>query len=149
MKKIFLALMLIAFSGGVLPLFAQEEQQNKEDKIEALKIAFITKRLELTPKEAQVFWPVYNEYSEKLENLRKERRQQFRNTKDNLDGMSDKEVEALVDAEMTFKQKEVDVQKDYHGQLKKVLPIKKVAKLYMAEEAFKRQLLKRLQEQKK
>lgn len=134
-------LMAFIFSGA----FAQEE---KGDKIESLKIAFITNRLDLSPKEAQVFWPVYNEYNDKLEALRKERRQKFTGVKDKMETMSDKEAEALVDEEMVFRQREVDIQKEYHMELKKVLPVKKVAKLYMAEEAFKRQLLKRLQEKR-
>ncbi|MBX9851393.1 MAG: hypothetical protein K2X86_06495 [Cytophagaceae bacterium] len=124
-------------------------QQDKKDRIEALKIAFITNKLELTSKEAQVFWPVYNEYADKHEKLRKDRRQQFMNVKDNLDAMSDKDIEALVDGEMTFRQKELDLQKEYHAQFKQVLPVRKVAKLYIAEETFKRELLRKLQEQKK
>ncbi len=36
-----------------------------KDKIKSLKIAFITERLDLSTKEAQTFWPIYNEYEEK------------------------------------------------------------------------------------
>lgn len=124
-------------------------QQDRRDKIESLKIAFITNKLDLTPKEAQVFWPVYNEYTDKLEAMRKERRNQYLNVKDKLDSMSDKDVEALVDGEMVFRQNELDLQKEYHQKLKQVLPIKKVAKLYVAEESFKRELLRRIQENRK
>lgn len=147
MKKYFIIPILIAvLTGFSLTLIAQ---QDKQDRIEALKVAFITNRLNLSPSEAQTFWPVYNECSQKLENLRKDRRQQFVSVKDNVDNLSDKEVEALVDGEMVFRQKELDIQKEYHNQFKQVLPIKKVAKLYLAEEAFKRELLRRLQEQRK
>ena len=42
-----------------------------KEKIESLKIAFITKRLDLTSKEAQQFWPLYNEYNDKIKAIKK------------------------------------------------------------------------------
>ena len=39
--------------------------QNGEPS-EALKIAYITNRLNLSPEEAQKFWPIYNNYSVEL-----------------------------------------------------------------------------------
>ncbi len=33
------------------------------EKIEALRIAYLTKQLDLSTEEAQRFWPVYNEYT--------------------------------------------------------------------------------------
>jgi shikimate kinase len=129
---------LIAQGGGRL--------QEKKDEIESMKIAFITKKLALSSEEAQQFWPVYNQYSEKLQELRKKRRQDYRQNKDNIDEMSDKEVEAAVENDMLFRQKELDLQKEYHTKFKSVLPIKKVAKLYAAEEQFKRVLLEKLKD---
>jgi hypothetical protein len=35
-------------------------------RIEALKIAYITNKLNLSPEEAQKFWPIYNNYSLEL-----------------------------------------------------------------------------------
>lgn len=44
-------------------LFAQEQPERKEqEKIQALEIAFISRKLNLNENEAQRFWPVYNEY---------------------------------------------------------------------------------------
>lgn len=123
--------------------------QPRKEKVEAMKIGFITNHLNLTPEEAQKFWPVYNEYSAKHEDLRKSRKSEFRDAANNLESLSDKEVEALVDNEIIFRQKEIDLQKEYHKQFKAILPIRKVAKLYRAEEMFKRELVKRIQERSK
>ena len=60
--------------------------------------------------------------------------------------MSDKEIEQTVDSEIIFRQKELDLQKEYHSKFKAVLPIKKVARLYQAEEQFKKVLLDKLKE---
>jgi Spy/CpxP family protein refolding chaperone len=143
----FTALLLLLCSS--LPLLAQpggDEGGNRAEKIKSWKIAYFTEQLNLTPEEAQKFWPVYNEYDGKLEDLRKKRRQKIRLAKDNLDEMDDKEIEALVDSEMTFRQQELDLQKEYHSKFKAVLPARKVAKLYAAEEQFKVILVKRMQE---
>ena len=125
-----------------------ERRGDRKEKVEAMKIAYITNQLDLTPTEAQQFWPVYNEYEAKIQALRQSRRKDKKDGPDNLDVMSDKEVEALVDAEVSMRQKEMDVMKEYHSKFKAVLPIRKVAKLYRAQEDFKRELLKKIQERK-
>jgi hypothetical protein len=126
---------------------AQERRPAKE-KVEAMKVGFITERLNLSAEEAQSFWPVYNKYHDELEALRKNRRENIMNAKQNFDEMSDAELEKTVDSELGFRQSELDVQKKYHPQFKKVLPIKKVAKLYRAEEDFKRHLLDMIKEKR-
>lgn len=123
-------------------------QGQRAEKIKSWKVAFFTEQLDLTPSEAEKFWPVYNEYEDKLEELRKKRRQERKIAKDNLDEMDDKEIEALVDSEMSYRQKELDLQKEYHSKFKSVLSARKVAKLYAAEEQFKVILVKRMQELK-
>lgn len=149
MRTIFTKIAVILLF--LAPAFSMQAQQGpppkeKEEEIESLKIAFITKKLDLTPEEAKVFWPVYNAYEDKLKELRKKRRKETQDAKENFDEMTDKEIEAIVDGEMSFRQKELDLQKEYHSKFKAVLPIRKVAKLYQAEEQFKRELLKRMKE---
>ena len=67
MKKIYLLLVLVSIAGFVK---AQEDSplasEKKQQGIDALKVAFISKELELTPDEAQKFWPVYNQYAKEL-----------------------------------------------------------------------------------
>lgn len=121
-------------------------QRPVRERVEAMKVGFLTQRLNLTPEEAKVFWPVYNKYQDELETLRKSRRDNLVNAKNNFDEMPDKDVEKAVDTELGYRQNELDLLKKYHGQFKQVLPIKKVAKLYRAEEDFKRELLDRIKE---
>src|SRR3954464_5515238 len=125
--------------------------QNKRENIQAMKVAFITQKLDLTPQEAQQFWPLYNQYSEKTIELRKKRRQSRqgnRENRPNLDSLSDKEIEQLVNNDLIIRQKELDLQKEYNEKFKAVLPIKKVAKLYAAEEQFKVVLINKLKDRK-
>jgi hypothetical protein len=115
----------------------------KRDKIEALRVSFISQKVNFTPQEAQLFWPLYDEYNDKLESNRKTFRQQFiRNT--NFTTLTDKEAEAYINAELSMKQKEYELYRDYFDKFKKVLPIKKVALLRRAEEEFKKELIKNI-----
>jgi hypothetical protein len=155
MKIFFLiSFFLFSFSTFAQPRGRKPMQENvatqskRQDKVEAFKVGFITERLNLTPEEAKIFWPVYNKYQDELEGLRKSRRENLINAKQNFDEMGDKDVEKAVDAELGYRQNELDLLKKYHPQFKQVLPIKKVAKLYRAEEDFKRKLLEMIQERR-
>ena len=61
MKKIvlFVLFMSAAFS-------SVHAQQDKHEKIRAFKTAYLTEQLSLTSSEAEKFWPVYNEYENKM-----------------------------------------------------------------------------------
>ena len=141
--KCFLILLFLYSTG--LP--AQEKRPAKE-RVDAMKIGFLTDRLDLTPEEAKTFWPVYNMYSDDLEKLRKGRRENIINTRENFDDMSDADLEKSVDNEIIFRQNELEILKKYHPQFKKILPIRKVAKLYKSEEDFKRKLLDLIQDRR-
>ena len=142
------SLLMIGFACTAQPMGPHHD---KRGQIEAHKIAFITGALDLTPEEAQVFWPVYNQCQKEREEFRKSNRKQFKEGGEHnpLDEMSDKEVEILVDNEIAMRQKELDMDKECHAKYKQVLPIKKIAKLYRAEMEFKKVLLKKMQEHKK
>ena len=143
MKNIF----LLTFLFFTTAIIAQERRPAKE-RVDAMKIGFLTERLNLTSEEAKIFWPVYNMYSDELEKLRKSRRENVINAKENLDELSDAELEKNVDNEIIFRQNELEILKKYHPQFKKILPIKKVAKLYKSEDDFKRRLLEMIQGRK-
>lgn len=145
MKKILIAFLLL-FSISSL-IYAQGNKIG--ENIENFKIAYFTKQLELTSDEAKTFWPVYNEFQRELATVQKERRFGIKEAKTTIDELKDKEIETLVDNEMIYRQKELDIEKRYHSRFKSILPIRKVAKLYVAEQGYKRALLKKIQEVRK
>ncbi len=142
-KCIFISVLLFVSTS----VFTQPQRPVRE-KVETMKVGFITERLNLTVEEAKTFWPVYNQYQDELETLRKPRRENLMNAKKNFDEMSDKDIEKAVDSEIAFRQSELDLLKKYHPQFKKVLPIKKVAKLYRAEEDFKGKIVDMIHEKR-
>lgn len=137
-----IALLLLLLLVGS-PTFAQ----NKKDKIGAAKVAFISQKLNLSTSEAQLFWPVYNEEQDKYEALR-EKRKEFRAIKENLEGATDKEIDTYLALEISIKQKELEIQKEYHEKIRKIIGARKLAALYKAEDDFKKELLKQLKENK-
>lgn len=70
MKLIFTILgMIWVFTAGL-----QAQQPRDGERLEALKIAYLTKKLNLTTEEAQRFWPVYNQYMADLKKVRADER---------------------------------------------------------------------------
>lgn len=124
-------------------------QGQRHEKIKALKIAYITEQLNLSSAEAEKFWPVYNDYDDKIAVLRKEERSEiFHRFRDGIEAMSDSEANELLDRAMIIKTKELEYNKILIQELRKVLSPKKIIKLKKVEEDFKRRLLERYKERR-
>ena len=125
-----------------------QQGNSKYEKIEAQRVAFITQELNLTPEEAQVFWPVYNEYDAKRHELKKA----FKNTenlrKTEIEKLTEKEASQILDTQIIEAQKLLDLRKEYHARFKSVLPAVKVLELYDAEREFQKMLIERLRQHK-
>lgn len=119
---------------------------NRKEKIEALKVAYITKKLNLTPEEAQKFWPVYNKYQAEMEKLRKDFKGEMSEELLNLEQLSTADADKALNDMLTFKSNELELTKKYTAEFKKVLSSQKVVKLFVAEQEFKKELLRMLKE---
>jgi hypothetical protein len=118
---------------------------DKNNEIETYKIAYLTEKLGLSSDEAKIFWPIYNDWEKEQNALRKERFQKmisFRKINE-IEGLSDSEVQNLITNDFAMKQKELNLEKKYYYKMKSSLPIKTVGKYYRAQEAFKREILSR------
>lgn len=125
----------------VLGTMAQAQPENREARLAAFRAEVFTRVLQLTPEEAQNFWPIYNELADK----REQTQQELRPGKQ-LDQMSDAEVEDQIKRHFEMKQREIDLEREAYQKLRKALPIRKIAKLPMAEREFRESLVKKLQE---
>lgn len=133
-------------------VFAQRPMEGGRDfnreEAKTLKVGIYTRVLELTTKEAEVFWPVYNEQEAKLETIREEQDEIRRELEKNFSEYSDKEIEERVDRMVELKQKEAEIHAEYYEKFKKVLPIKKVALMHRAEMMYKRALLEKMRDRR-
>lgn len=116
-----------------------ERRANMESKMQSQKIAFITQKLDLTPTEAQSFWPNYNEYQDQLKQLRDQKREDL-----NSEDLSDQNANAFLDNIFKIEQKELDLKEEYFAKFKSSLPIKKVAKLFIIEKQFRDEVLNKI-----
>lgn len=144
MKKIY----ILAFVFLAL-LKNTQAQENRREEIESFRIAFFTRQLNLTSDEAKKFWPVYNEMQTEMQKLQRERKMRHRDSRDNMDNLSDAELEKVINDEMLSRQKELDIEKKYHERFKAILSMKKLAQYYRAQEGFKRELIRKLQDQRR
>ena len=118
MKRLLLS---IVFACAFIPLaLAQMTPEEREDKIRSYRIAVFTEVLNLTSDEAVGFWPIYNEYQDKKEELQ----HQLKPGKQ-LDAMSDAEVEDYIKKYFELRQREFDLEKELAAKLRKVLPARK------------------------
>lgn len=140
MKKIYLISLIILAS---VTLWAQEGEEpalqdpKAREKINAARAAYITERLGLTPEEAEKFWPLYREYSDKQRALK----QQYNQAK-----KEGKPAEELLDLEHTVKQKNLDLEKEYSGRLRQSISPEKLMNLRRAEEDFRKLVVQQLQQ---
>jgi hypothetical protein len=143
-------MMTLGFVLLVLHVRAQEiddlpagQDPNVRSKIQAARVAYITDQLALTPEEAEKFWPIYREFSEKRRGLR----QQLQSTKANPDPKktTEQNEKALVDQQFEIKQQELNLEKDYSSRLLKVISAQKLRTLPDAERRFRQMILEQIQ----
>lgn len=136
MKKTLLILFLILGFEGI--------SQSKEtlEKIEAARIALITERLELTPAQAEKFWPIYREFKSEQKEIRKDFYQARKNFDPNT--ASDEENQKMLEMGNRVKQNQLDLENRYSQRVLEVISTRQLNNLRKAENDFKEMLLKRI-----
>src|SRR5690606_9941781 len=121
-------------------------QENKKDKIEQLRVAYINKHLELSESDAQKFWMVYNEYKQKQRASKQTYRQAL---KQKPKPLSQADAEELYRLDLQIRQTDLDLHKQYSQKLKEVIGVKKLMELQLAEQAFRREVVNNIREREK
>lgn len=119
-------------------------QESKKEKIKALKIAYITKDLNLSSSEAEKFWPVYNTFDEKQFTIRMVKMRKIRNELKSkpIDDFSDAEATALLNQIDILEEESYQIKKKLVTDLQKIISPVKILKLKQAEDNFNKSLLK-------
>ncbi len=146
MKKIIL---LICFTFIYNGLFAQN---GSRERIKAFKIAYLTEKLDLSSKEAQKFWPIYNDHQETIDNLRKEERKLMKVLKEaniNSEDTTDKNAEDFINKHLKTEEQKSKARVKLIQDLKKIISNKKILKLIKAEGDFHKRMLDRIKGHRK
>ncbi len=144
MKRI--ALLIAALTLTLAGLNAQNKGKNDwQDRWKAEKIAYITDAVNLTSDEAERFWPVYNKCESEKKNSFKAVMDAYKALEDAVNaGKSESELRTLLDKYIDSQEFGKEIDKNYLAEYRKILSDKKLAKLYLAEESFRRQQIHRL-----
>jgi hypothetical protein len=140
----FLSLMSLLLCSIVFGQNPEDEIKSPQmrQKVEAAKVAYITKRLNLTTKESEGFWAIHNEYESEKKALKKKYR-----SKQSIETMSDQEVELAINQRFELEQKLLDLDKQYFERFQSVISIRKIGMYFKAEKEFRLELLKRIREE--
>jgi hypothetical protein len=150
-NKLILVLIGFVLTTGNMTLFAQERMLGgpQKQKIETAKIAFFSRQMHLTPEEAKVFWPLYDEYQITIDAQKRDRRHQLEEIREGLEKMSDEQVNEIIDARLKQAENALNARKLFIQAIRKELPAKKVLAFFRAEEQFQRELADRAAKLKK
>ncbi len=125
MKKILIFLIMMVGFIAAIAQTPEEAELKQQEKIKAVYVAFITQKLELSSAEAQVFWPVHNEFEKEVKAV----------------GMNLPELER--------EQKILDIKKRYEPRFNKILlNPKRVDRLFRLNGEFRKKLIERISKQR-
>ena len=148
-NTIFIFTLLIVVFCNHLSVAQKHDHDERREKYRSEKIAFLTDELELTPQEAQKFWPVYNEFEQKKWEAQKARREIEKKIDKAEESMSERKTIALTREFAGGMQQESKLFLEYNEKFLEVLPPYKVLKLYQAENKFRMHMIRKWRERRK
>lgn len=140
--------LFILLTGFLLFIFSpsigqEQSHEARWEKMKAEKVAFLTTQLALTSAEAEKFWPVYNEMEKQRWDAQKARRELENKVSEAEESLSENEVVKLTRDFAGSMAKEGALMSGYNEKLLKVIPAKKVLKLYKAENEFRMNMIRK------
>jgi hypothetical protein len=142
-RRVFILAAMLIFSTAII-----SAQNPNRERLDSYKIAFFTQRLNLTPSEAEKFWPLYNQYQEKKIKIQQERLLLNKKFNQEMTMLSDEEMTVMGDKMVELEVLEVELSVTFHKHIKASLPPAKVLRYYQAENQYKMQLLNQLQDRR-
>ena len=142
MKKPLFTTLLIAFA--IAPALSQknvsnDEKTQRKEKIETLRIAFFTEKLEMTKEESTAFFALHNNLEESIADLKKEYK--HLRTKRDDDSISDKEYALGVTQRAEFKKQEIDLNSSFILECFDILDAKRAIAIPEIKKNFRKEIL--------
>ena len=125
----------------------QAQRPDKRAELKALKIGYLTKQLELTSSEAEVFWPIYNEFDKKMFELRQQKILKSRNL--DIENLTDEHALELIDSMKESEKSKFEYENKLIEDLMKILPPKKIILLKKSEIEFGKQVLEQYKQKRR
>ena len=122
-----------------LNLVAQNRLEQKKEEMKSKKKDYISENLNLSSKKDKSFWPIYNEFQDEMESIKKDRRKIMFDIKKNFESSSEEELDSILNRLELIDEKEYKTKTSYHVALSKTLNAKERTLLIMSELNFKRE----------
>ena len=145
MKKTAFIILLIIASGIVLHAQDDLRGRNKEhikEKVESKKIAFLSDKLDLSPTEAQIFWPIYNAYQDELMALRNENVNTF------MEETNAQNAEIKLQALFEMDKEHLKIKQAYADKMKVKIGAEKTLNFFKYDKEFKSSMIRGLKEKR-
>ncbi len=136
---------MLLFTGSLTAQDDPSRFQNAMEKMKAERVSFLTDKLQLTVEEAEKFWPLYNEYLSKREEMMWGKREKM-HRKFDPDQLTDEEMNKMLNDMLDQEVQLAQLKKDYFEKLKIVIPVRKVLKLHRVEQEFMNHMLNQIRE---
>ncbi len=137
----------IVLCGTLVSALAQPEgelDEKRKDKIETLKRLYISEKLELTTEEAEKFWPIYNEFAQKRDQVKKSIHQAQKKMK--AGGHTEKDAIETIDLMTQKRKEEADIDAKFLKDCLPALGVEKVMRLAQLQKEFQQELVKKMKE---
>jgi hypothetical protein len=151
--------MLIVAITSATSSYSQKGNKIDVDRVKSHKIAFITDQLNLTAKEAEVFWPIYNAHEKLMSQYRRDEinamKMVVKNperpylSKKNFDNISEDEAKKIYRIVTDLRNKTHQEKQNYMSKLTTILSYKKILKLQASEREFRKELFRKLKQTRK
>ncbi|MFV0590033.1 MAG: hypothetical protein ACK5M7_01495 [Draconibacterium sp.] len=143
-----LSICLLLVIQSFVALAQHDKPEDRWERYRSEKISFLTAKLDLTPEEAQKFWPVYNQMEKERLDAQMARHELEQQVRDATETMSDKEIIKLTREFALKMDQEGSLATKYNEQFLKILPPQKVLKLYKEEGEFRMYMFKKYRDQR-
>ncbi len=129
-------ILLMAFS-------VQAQPGKRMERIHAIKVAYLTDKLQLTSEESEKFWPIYNRFEEERFAIARKYKKDAA-----AQGQSPEDAMRSIDDDIEMQEKMLELRKKYKEEFLKVISPKQLATLVESEREFKKLLLQQLKERR-
>lgn len=115
---------MVTLLGGVVAAQENAPTQKQLDiaALRAQRKAIIGANMKLTPKEAKVFWPLYEQYEDAMDKVDKRHAREIKEYAKNYQNLTDAQANQKLDEVLEVAQDRVNVQKEFVPKFRAVLP---------------------------
>ena len=137
MKKTIIALIFVAFGTSLSAQNTDDYMEVQRGVLKTEKKAIVADAMNFTEEESTVFWPLYNEYNEKMYTLNTKVYNLIKDYAENFETITDEKAIDLWNENMKVKAELAKLEKTYFKKFQKILPGKKVARYFQLESKIK------------